>query len=73
MDFLHVLTNKERRGPDKEWKGALTQQVFRAVCVIVVVVRKMVDSETAALIDACRTKRNMFHINYSPQVDRTAS
>lgn len=38
--------------PDKadEW-GALTQQVFRAVRVVVVVVGEMVDSVTAALID----------------------
>lgn len=32
-------------------RGALTQQVFGAVCVIVIVVREMVDSVTAALID----------------------
>lgn len=43
--------------PDKEdGRGALTQQVFRAVCVVVVVIREMVDSVTAALIDACGTK-----------------
>ncbi len=40
----------------EEERGALTQQVFRAVCVVVVVVREMVDPVTAALIDACRTK-----------------
>ena len=43
--------------PEKEddW-GALTQQVFRAVCVVVIVIREMVDSVTAALIDTCRTQ-----------------
>lgn len=51
--------------PDKkdEW-GALTQQVFRAVCVVVIVVREMVDSVTAALIDPCRTKTDKC-MNYS--------
>lgn len=34
--------------------GALTQQVLRAVCVVVIVIREMVDSVTAALIDTCR-------------------
>lgn len=42
---------------DKEVKcETLTQQVFRAVCVVVVVIREMVDSETAALIDTCKAK-----------------
>lgn len=42
---------------DKEDKcETLTQQVFGAVCVVVVVIREMVDSVTAALIDACKTE-----------------
>lgn len=43
--------------PNKEVKcETLTQKVFRAVCVVVIVIREMVDSETAALIDTCKTK-----------------
>lgn len=62
MDFLLALKNKRQTVFTMACRhgivqGALTQQVFRAVCVIVVVVREMVDSVTAALVDTCRTKR----------------
>lgn len=43
---------------ENEW-AALTQQVFGAVRVVIVVIREMVDSVTAALIDACRTIRRI--------------
>lgn len=50
-----ILTMRDR---ENEW-AALTQQVFRAVRVVIVVIREMVDSVTAALIDACRTIRRI--------------
>lgn len=68
-DFLCALRNKGPTvltKPDREEeRGALTQQVFRAVCVVVIVIREMVDPVTAALIDACRTNttRKSLHIN----------
>lgn len=69
MDFLHTLKSKAQTAltmPDKEdeW-GALTQQVFRAISVVVVVVGEMVDPVTAALIDAYRRKTSTksLHIN----------
>lgn len=54
--------------PDREEeRGALTQQVFRAVGVVVVVVREMVDPVTAALIDACRTKTTRKSLNVNDE------
>lgn len=48
----------ELKIPNKEEKReALTQQVLGAVCVVVVVIGEMVDSVTAALIDACKRRK----------------
>lgn len=48
----------ELKIPNKEGKcEALTQQVLGAVCVVVVVIGEMVDSVTAALIDACKRRK----------------
>lgn len=52
------LPATELKIPNKEGKcEALTQQVLGAVCVVVVVIGEMVDSVTAALIDACKRRK----------------
>lgn len=62
-DVHHFLISEglpasELRIPNEEGKReALTQQVLGAVCVVVVVIGEMVDSVTAALIDACKRRQ----------------
>lgn len=52
------LPATELKIPNKEGKcEPLTQQVLGAVRVIVVVIGEMVDSVTAALIDACKRRK----------------